>query len=226
MSTSLSANRLFNALRFQTFTVFCGERLETFCCLDSEGNCNIRFGKDKGIHNRFCNSLFFPLPQDKTFGWITPPPTIMWIRGSKNPEFAPSGHKPYLNHKPRGKKDRTGQLTPSMSPVWQGSAHWAGTPCNNHSSAWHTEPADGSCLHRSPSPESLSRFANKSGKKTCGDSRVTPAGDSWEQKSSEPNKFIFTPLFQHTLVTRTTSVGYTTNSSGLVPYPWQCGAGI
>lgn len=61
MSTSLSANRLFKALQFQTFTVLCGGRLETFCYLDCEGNCNIGLGKDKGIHNRIRNSLFFPL---------------------------------------------------------------------------------------------------------------------------------------------------------------------
>lgn len=61
MRPSLSTNRLFKALQFQSFTVLCGERLETFCYLDCEGNCNIRLGKDKGIHNRICNSLFFPL---------------------------------------------------------------------------------------------------------------------------------------------------------------------
>lgn len=149
----------------------------------------------------------------------------MWIRGSKNPDFAPSGHKPYLIHKPRGKKDRTGQLMPSMSPAWQGSAHWAGTPCNNHRSAWHTEPANGLCLHQSPSPGSQSRFANKSGKKICGELCVTPTGDLWEQKWSKPNQFIFTPLFLHALETRTTWEGCTTNPSGLVPYPWQCSTG-
>lgn len=103
-----------------------------------------------------------------------------------------------------------------MSPAWQGSGHWAGTPCNNHSSAWHTESANGPCLHQFPPPEYLSRFANKSDKKFCGELCVTPAGELCEQ-SSKPNQLIFTPLFQHALVTRITSVGYTTNYSGLLP---------
>lgn len=96
----------------------------------------------------------------------------MGIPNSKNPDCVPSGHKPYLYHKPRGKKDRTGQLMPSMSPGWQGSAHW--------------------CLHQSPSLGSPSRFANKSDKKICGEFYVTPA-ESRESRSAQTHTSSFSP---------------------------------
>jgi len=44
--TLLAANRLFKAVQFQPFPVLSGGRLEAFCCLDCEGNCNIGLGKD------------------------------------------------------------------------------------------------------------------------------------------------------------------------------------
>lgn len=77
-----------------------------------------------------------------------------------------------------------------------------------------------------PFSSSAFRFANKRSKKICADLCVTPAGEPLDQKCSKPNQFIFTPLFQHILVTRTTILGHKKNYSGLLPYPWHFGTGI
>lgn len=149
---------------------------------------------------------------------MTRTPTAVWKRVSKNPYSVPWGHKLDPNQKPRGMNIR--HLT------WQGGhSHWAGASSlqqPQHLARWD----GGLCLHQSLSPASAFRFSNKIYNKISGDLCITSTAESSDQKHSKPIQFIFTPLFWHVHITRTTTLSHSNNSSGLVSYLWHFAIGI